>query len=62
MNKDEIVEKVKSLMSEGNLDKAKDFIEEHKEDLGENFDKLKGMIGDNAEGVIGKIKGLFDKK
>ncbi|MFZ2381070.1 hypothetical protein N2F28_08245 [Leuconostoc falkenbergense] len=62
MNKDEIVEKVKSLLSEGNLDKAKDFIEEHKEDLGENFDKLKGMIGDNAEGVIGKIKGLFDKK
>ncbi|TOZ02077.1 hypothetical protein [Leuconostoc pseudomesenteroides] len=62
MNKDEIVEKVKSLMSEGNLDKAKDFIEEHKEDLGENFDKLKGMIGDNAEGVIGKIKGLFGKK
>ncbi|MDV3545948.1 hypothetical protein [Leuconostoc falkenbergense] len=62
MNKDEIVEKVKSLMSEGNLDKAKDFIEEHKEDLGENFDKLKGMIDDNAEGVIGKIKGLFDKK
>lgn len=62
MNKDEIVEKVKSLLSEGNLDKAKDFIEEHKEDLGENFDKLKGMIGDSAEGVIGKIKGLFDKK
>ena len=62
MNKYEIVEKVKSLLSEGNLDKAKDFIEEHKEDLGENFDKLKGMIGDNAEGVIGKIKGLFDKK
>ncbi|MBZ1540165.1 hypothetical protein J6K67_02220 [Leuconostoc mesenteroides] len=62
MNKDEIVEKVKSLMSEGNIDKAKDFIEEHKEDLGENFDKLKDMIGDNAEGIIGKIKGLFDKK
>ena len=62
MNKDEIVEKVKSLLSEGNLDKAKDFIEEHKEDLGENFDKLKRMIGDNAEGVIVKIKGLFDKK
>jgi hypothetical protein len=59
MNKDDIMNKIKDLMSSGNLDDAKSFIEEHKDDLGDYYDKAKDLIGNDASGIVDKIKGLF---
>ena len=49
MNIDEIVKKAKDLISEQNLTEAKKFIEEHKNELGEHYDKLIQMVSSNAE-------------
>lgn len=62
MNIDEIVKKAKDLISEQNLTEAKKFIEEHKNELGEYYDKLIQMVSSNADGVIDKVKDLFSKK
>ncbi|MGX7148078.1 hypothetical protein [Enterococcus ureasiticus] len=62
MNTDEIVQKVKDLIGEGNFEKAKQFLEEHQDDLGEQYEKLKGMIPDiDAGGLTDKVKGFFKK-
>lgn len=62
MNIDEIVKKAKDLISEQNLTEAKKFIEEHKNELGEHYDKLIQMVSSNADGVIDNVKDLFSKK
>ena len=62
MNIDEIVKKAKDLISEQNLTEAKKFIEEHKNELGEYYDKLIQMVSSNADGVIDKVKDIFSKK
>ena len=54
--------KAKDLISEQNLTEAKKFIEEHKNELGEYYDKLIQMVSSNADGVIDKVKDLFSKK
>ncbi|TLQ03608.1 hypothetical protein FEZ51_08360 [Pediococcus stilesii] len=61
MNKDDIMKKVEDMIGEGNIDKAKSFIEDHKEDLGEYYEKAKDLISNNAGDVIDKVKGIFDK-
>lgn len=62
MNPDEIVQKVKELIGEGNFEKAKQFLEEHKDDIGEQYEKIKGMIPDvDAGGLADKVKGFFKK-
>lgn len=61
MNKDDIMKKVEDMIGEGNIDKAKSFIEDHKEDLGEFYEKAKDLISNNAGDVIDKVKGIFDK-
>ncbi|KAF0467880.1 hypothetical protein ACSAHR_00490 [Pediococcus pentosaceus] len=61
MNKDDIMEKIKDMIGEGNIEKAKDFIEDHKEDLGEYYEKAKELVKNNAEGVIDKVKDIFGK-
>ena len=62
MNIDEIAKKAKDLISEQNLTEAKKFIEAHKSELGEYYDKLIQMVSSNADGVIDKVKDLFSKK
>lgn len=61
MNKDDIMKKVEDMIGEGNIDKAKSFIEDHKEDLGEYYEKAKELISNNAGDVIDKVKGIFGK-
>lgn len=55
------MEKIKDMIGEGNIEKAKDFIEDHKEDLGEYYEKAKELVKNNAEGVIDKVKDIFGK-
>lgn len=64
MKPQEIFEKVQSLVGEGNIDKAKAFIEDNKDNLGEYFDKAKGLLegNDMVKGALDSVKGLFDGK
>lgn len=55
------MDKIKGLISEGNLDQAKSFFEDHKGDLGDYYDKAKDLLGGGAGDMIDKIKGLFGK-
>ncbi|OJG28744.1 hypothetical protein RU98_GL000337 [Enterococcus caccae] len=60
MNTEEIVQKVKDLIGEGNVEKAKQFLEEHKDEIGEQYEKLKGMIPDiDTGGLADKVKNFF---
>lgn len=60
MNKDEMIQKVKDLIGEGNIDAAKKFVDDHKDDLGEFGDKVKDVfnnfdaseIGDKAQEIF----------
>lgn len=44
MNKEELIKKAKELLNEGNIDKAKAFIEDHKDELDEYYDKAKVLL------------------
>lgn len=64
MNVDEIIEKVKKLIGEGNLEKAKEFVEMHKDDLGDQYQKVVSMlVAQDTEmqprSLVDKIKNLF---
>lgn len=62
MKKEEIIEKVKELANEGNVEKAKLFLEEHKDSLGGCYDKAKAALESNSgvEGLLNKVKGFFN--
>lgn len=58
----EIIKKAKELVGEGNIDKATQIIDENKDDLGDQFEKVKNLVaipGDNN--FSDKIKGIFNK-
>lgn len=63
MKPQELFEQVKEMIAKKDFSEAKNFIEEHKDDLGQYFDKAKGLIdnSDAVNGVIDKVKGLFGK-
>lgn len=63
MNANEIFDKVKDLITSGNLDEAKQFIEDNKDDLGEYWDKAQTLLeGNEAVGdILNKVKGFFGK-
>ncbi|MDG3141344.1 hypothetical protein MKL29_00520 [Streptococcus suis] len=63
MKPQELLEQVKEMIANKDLSKAKHFIEEHKEDLGQHFEKAKDLIenSDAVTGVVDKVKGFFDK-
>ncbi|WP_313627616.1 hypothetical protein [Enterococcus italicus] len=62
MKKDEIIEKIKELANEGNVEKAKLFLEEHKDSLGDYYDKAKAALESNSgvKGLLNKVKGFFN--
>lgn len=63
MNPNELLDKAKELIAKGDLNEAKKFIEDNKDNLGEYVEKAKGLL-DNAGGVdkvLDKVKGLFGK-
>ncbi|MGF1919436.1 hypothetical protein [Enterococcus faecalis] len=62
MNKEEIIQKAKDLIGEGNVEQAKRFIEEHKSELGEHHEKMKAAVpNEEAGSILGKVKNLFKK-
>lgn len=65
MNKDEIMKKISDLIGEGNFEKAQEFIEEHKEDLGEYADKAKAFLkehGGNLDDLMEKAQGFLKEE
>ncbi|MDU2090501.1 MAG: hypothetical protein E7E76_06215 [Enterococcus faecalis] len=52
MNVEELVQKAKDLIGEGNV--------EHEDELGEHYHKITAMLADTTtDGLFDKIKGLF---
>lgn len=60
MEREELIKKVKELLNEGNLEKAKTFIEDHKEELGDYYDKAKNLLrSDKMDDLLGQFKKFF---
>ncbi|MDA3972417.1 hypothetical protein PF023_00030 [Enterococcus thailandicus] len=60
MNKDELIAKVKEMVNEGNLDEAKQFVEDHKDELGSYVEQAKHLLKDiDVDGITDKLKNLF---
>ena len=60
MNKDELIKKAKELLNEGNIEKAKVFIEEHKDELGDYYYKAKVLLkSEKIDGLIDRFKKFF---
>ncbi|HJE15940.1 MAG TPA: hypothetical protein K8W17_07670 [Lapidilactobacillus dextrinicus] len=57
MNASELFDKVKDLVSGGNLDDAKSFIEDHKDELGDYLEQAKGLL--DGGNLLDKAKDLF---
>lgn len=63
MAKEDLFDKIKTLVKDGKLDYAKDFYAEHKDSLGDYAAKAKNLIHSSKdENLVDKVKQLFDKK
>lgn len=60
MNINEIMDTVKGLVGEGKLEEAQTFIKDHKDDLGDYYDKAKDLIDGNSSSLLDKAKDLFN--
>ncbi|GEE07121.1 UNVERIFIED_CONTAM: hypothetical protein KB573_06500 [Streptococcus canis] len=63
MTPQELFEQVKVLIAKKDFSAAKTFIEDHKEGLGDYFEKAKTMLEGNdfINDALDKVKGLFGK-
>lgn len=63
MNPQELFDQVKDLIANKDFAGAKDFIEEHKDNLGNYFEQAKSLIegSEGVGGIMDKVKGLFEK-
>lgn len=63
MEPKELLAKAQEFIKNKDFDGAKAFIEEHKNELGEYFDKAKALLEGNdlVNGALDKVKGLFGK-
>lgn len=60
MNINEIMDTVKGSVGEGKLEEAQTFIKDHKDDLGDYYDKAKDLIDGNSSSLLDKAKDLFN--
>ncbi|ESV54242.1 isoleucyl-tRNA synthetase [Streptococcus agalactiae LMG 14747] len=63
MKPQELFDQVKEMIAKKDFSEAKTFIEDHKDDLGQYFDKAKALVenSDTVSGVVDKVKSLFNK-
>lgn len=66
MNPTELLEKVKGLIAKGDITAAKDFVNEHKDELGQYLEQAKGLLegldlNKGLDGLLDKAKGLLGK-
>ena len=64
MNPTELFNQVKEMIEKKDFSAAQKVIEDNKDQLGEYFDQAKGLLdgAGGLDGVINKVKGLFDGK
>ncbi|MGT2924296.1 hypothetical protein ACVR0O_03730 [Streptococcus caviae] len=64
MNPTELFNHVKELVEKQDFSAAQDFIDQHKNDLGDYFDQAKALLdgGKGLDGLADKVKGLFGGK
>lgn len=63
MNPQELFNQVKEMIAKKDFSAATDFINEHKDNLGEYFEQAQALIkgSEGANGILDKIKGFFGK-
>lgn len=63
MNPTELLNQVKELIEKKDFSAAQDFINDHKDELGDYFEKAKSLVesAGGLDGALDKIKGLFGK-
>ncbi|UDM31785.1 hypothetical protein [Lentilactobacillus laojiaonis] len=61
MDQKGIIDKVQDLVRNGDVDQAKSFIEDHKDDLGDYYQRAKDLLGNDGSGITDKIKNMFGK-
>lgn len=61
MNPVELFNKVKELIENKDFEAAKNFIDEHKDDLGSYLDQAKALVSgsEGLSGAVDKLKNLF---
>lgn len=60
MDQKELMEKVKELLKNGKVDEAKQFANDHKDELGGYFDTAKEAIKNvDLNGITDKLKNFF---
>lgn len=60
MTKEELIKKAKELLNEGNIEKAKTFIDEHKDELGDYYEKAKNLVtSEKIDGLKERLKKFF---
>lgn len=63
MNPTELFNQVKELIEKKDFSAATDFINEHKDNLGEYFEQAQALLQgtEGVNGILNKVKGLFGK-
>ncbi|MGT2930536.1 hypothetical protein ACVR1G_09990 [Streptococcus dentasini] len=63
MNPTELFNQVKDLIAQKDFSAAQQFIDDHKNDLGEYFEQAQGLLSNvqGADGILDKLKGFFGK-
>ena len=64
MNQNDLINQVKELIEKKDFSAAQKFIEDNKDQLGDYFNQAKGLLdgAGGLDGVLNKVKGLFDGK
>lgn len=63
MNPQDLFNQVKDMIEKKDFSAATDFINEHKDDLGNYFEQAKQLLSgaEGANGLLDKVKGIFGK-
>ncbi len=61
MNPMDLFNQVKEMIEKKDIDAAKKFVDDNKDNLGEYLEQAKGLVSGNemVSGALDKIKGLF---
>lgn len=64
MNPQDLFNQFKEMIEKKDFSAAMNFVNEHKDNLGEYFDQAKQLIdgAQGADGILDKVKGLFGGK
>ncbi|MGF7436244.1 hypothetical protein [Lentilactobacillus senioris] len=56
----EIMDSAKDLVGQGKLEEARTYVEDHKDELGDSYEKAMDLINGEPADILNKIKDLFN--